>query len=233
MNPANTTSKPGPTAVFRHIKRQSLRQQVRRSLTEAILSGELSPGDRVNETAVAEQLGVSQTPVREALLGLEERGFLSSRPRKGFFVRGFSERDVRDIYPVLASLEALALGSAGLPVEPSLADLRKINTAFRQAEDQPEQALDLDASFHVRLHAGCSNRYLLDIMERSRESAYRYELAYMREGGRVLGSADQHDSIIDALASGDLDLACEHLKANWLVGLDLIGGWLRAQQEAD
>ena len=119
------------------VERTPLRVQIRRSLTEAILSGRLPPGDRVNETTLAEQLGVSQTPVREALLGLEGRGFLSSRPGRGFFVREFSARDVRDIYPVLATLEVLALESCEPPDRAALVELDRLNGSLRRLAGAP------------------------------------------------------------------------------------------------
>ncbi|MEM6570130.1 MAG: GntR family transcriptional regulator, partial [Planctomycetota bacterium] len=91
------------------LTRTSLRQQAASELRSRLLRGDLAPGHRVNETAIAAELGVSQTPVREALLLLERERFLDSAPGRGFTVRPLDPDEVREIYPVLGNLEAFAL----------------------------------------------------------------------------------------------------------------------------
>ena len=95
------------------ITRSTLRQEVRAAVLERLVSGQLAPGARVNETNLARELGVSATPVREALLSLEAQRFLRSTPGKGFAVAPLDAAEVHDIYSVLAVLDTQALRLAG------------------------------------------------------------------------------------------------------------------------
>jgi len=90
------------------ISRTVLREQVKDVLLQRIVSGELEPGDRLVETRIAQELGTSQAPVREALRDLELLRLVESEPFRGSRVRGFGEKELVEVYPVRASLEELA-----------------------------------------------------------------------------------------------------------------------------
>lgn len=193
---------------------------------DAILSGEATAGERINESLVARRLGVSQTPVREALGGLAELGFLTSRPRRGFFVRALSRREAEDIYSLLADLEALALTRSAAPTSADLERLGEINRELAGASDDPLRAIELDTAFHEKLHARCPNRLLRDLLGRHRRLAFRYEVAYMRGTGRISVSSRQHERILAALARGELAAAGEAVRENWLAGIEPLADWL-------
>lgn len=215
------------------LRRESLRQRIHDSLVHRILTGYLAPGSRVNESMLSRSLGVSQTPVREALLVLVGQGFLVSEPARGFFVRGFSEGEVRNLYPVLAELEVMALRGAGPPPTERLDRMERINDRFAGMTEQPDAAILQDNRFHTLLLAGCPNEYLLHLVDRSRQSTYRYEFAYMCERDHISASERQHRRIISTLREGRLDEALGHLRTNWLDSMEKVVGWLREREQRE
>ena len=194
---------------------------------ERILSGGIAPGAAINESELAIDLGVSRTPLREALLGLEREGFLRSEAGRGFFAAPLTAEDAEELYPVLWTLEGLALASSPAPTEARLADLKRINTDLARYERIPERALDLDRSWHDALLAGCPNRRLLAMTDLLKDQARRYERAYMEDSGRVFVSTRQHEEIVDELQAGHRDKAVRLLESNWRVSLEFLLPWLR------
>ena len=173
------------------IARQSLRSIVRAWILLKVTRGQIAAGDRVNETARAGEFGVSQTPIREALLGLEREGFLTSVPGKGFSVASLCLRDGGELYPLQARLEGDArelTPPVGLDV---IHGLRKDNDKFRAAaKDDPAQALTIDSDWHAFLLKDCPNLHLLRLIKRQRRPIHRYEYAHMAQGGNIEASAD-------------------------------------------
>ena len=214
------------------LKRHSLRDQVRTSVIDLVLSGELPAGERINETELARRLGVSQTPVREALLSLEGQSFLAAETGKGFQVRDLDPYEVREIYPVLATLESFALESAGLPDADTLEQLKSLNEQFVRTGSEPEQAIDLDNRLHRRLLKGCQNAYLLDLIAQVRRSANRYEYAYLRRPGQVKLSFEQHTQILATLEARNLRRAMRLLRKNDLEAVAPLVRWL-SQHKSD
>jgi DNA-binding GntR family transcriptional regulator len=215
------------------LQRESLREKICQTVVERILTGDMPPGSRINESLLSRALGVSQTPVREALLRLEGQGFLVVQPAKGFFVREFSEREVRDVYPVLAELEAMALEAAGVPPGRTLEELERINEKLAGSAGRPDSAIATDDRFHTSLLAGCPNEYLLHLIGRSRRAMYRYEYAYMHERDRIARSAAQHLQIIASLRASRLPEAIHTLRRNWLDSVDDLLGCLRESEQAE
>ena len=220
MSAARQLAGPAPLA------RATLRSGVRDALVARILRGELKPGDRVNETTLGAELGVSATPVREALLSLEGASFLESSPGKGFTVRGLSEAEVRDVYPILATLEGLALRTAGRPPKAAVAAMRSANARLRRATRDPDAAIAADSDWHRSLLAACPNAHLLALVESLRFAARRYEHAFMREAGDPRESAAQHDAILKSLESGALETAAKRLESNWTSSIEPLVSWL-------
>jgi len=213
------------------VRRESLRQTIHAALAQRILTGALAPGSRINESTLSRSLGVSPTPVREALLVLEGQGFLVARPAKGFFVRNFSEEEIRDLYPVLAELEVMALKAAGLPPAEVTDRLERANKRFAAFTGRPDAAIQQDNRFHTLLLAPCRNAYLLHLVERSRRASYRYEYAYLGERDHVARSHAQHREIVVALRGGRLDEALDCLRRNWLDSAGELIAWLRDKEE--
>lgn len=185
-------------------------------MLERILSGDARPGERMSVSGLAERTGMSRTPVREALLQLEGEGFLVLEENRGFHVRELSEREARELYPILHALEDLALASSGRPSAEQLRRLEKLNDELADARS-PEQAVGLNFAWHRLLTEGCPNRELRDLLEGYRMRVYRYETTYYRPGPeRLEYSVTLHRRILDALGAGDLPAAREVLECHWV-----------------
>ncbi|MBW3570305.1 MAG: GntR family transcriptional regulator [Gemmatimonadetes bacterium] len=209
----------------RAITRVPLRDQVHHALVDRILRDELRPGTRISDTALARELGVSRTPIREALLRLEREGFLEVDLGRGFFVKPLRVREVREAYPVLWTLEVLALrGTGALPAE-RRAELDRINAAL-ESEDDPERRIDLDEAWHRTLLEPCGNEYLLGLIATLKSVIRRYEYAYMQNAGYIPVSTRAHEEIAELAAAGDVEGAAPLLENNWRFTMQSLLAWL-------
>jgi DNA-binding GntR family transcriptional regulator len=209
------------------IARAPLRREVRRVVLDRILRGEIPPGGGINESELSIDIGVSRTPLREALLGLEREGFLRSEAGRGFFASPLTADDAEDLYPILWTLEGLALASSPAPNPARMAELERINADLARYERIPERALDHDRLWHDTLLAACPKRRLVAMTEVLKDQARRYERAYMADSGRVFVSTRQHEEILEALEAGEGERAVRLLESNWRVSLDFLLPWLR------
>jgi len=203
----------------------TLGNQVADTLRERILSGELSAGRVVREVALASELGVSRTPIREGLLSLEREGFVRKTPRKGFRVSPLEAREVRELYPLRALLETQALRESGAPSAANLDELEQLNDRLRQ-EPAGIGWVRLDNEWHDRLVSGCTNQHLQKILGGLREHSLRYEIAYLQTGADPQSSTGQHREILASFRKGNLDGACATLAENMTVGMDSLLAWL-------
>jgi len=209
------------------ISRAPLRSEVRRVLLDRILDGSMAPGTSVNESELAVALGVSRTPLREALLGLEREGFLTSETGRGFFVLPLTVRDAEELYPLLWTLEGAALAASGTFDRERLSELRAVNAELKKAERDSGEALRLDRRWHEILLQGYDNTRILTLIASLKDQAGRYEAAYMQCSGRVILSTRQHEAIVTALEADDRRAACDGLKENWRVSLEFLVPWLQ------
>ncbi|SFQ64553.1 DNA-binding transcriptional regulator, GntR family [Amycolatopsis arida] len=219
-------STPGPTTPVASTplrRPEPLRSAVYERVVELVSTGELAPGRPVTEAALSRSLGVSRTPVREALLRLEAEGVLESTPARGFTVRPLSPGEAAELYPVLGTLERLAVTSTP-PGEVDVAALREVDAALVAARD-PVRRWRLDTEFHERIMAACPNRSLRALVSALRVRLSRYEIAYMRVRDEGT-SASQHEEIIAALAGRDQERAAAAIERNWSNSLRLVLGWL-------
>jgi DNA-binding GntR family transcriptional regulator len=185
-----------------------------------ILSSALPPGVRVNEGALARELGISRTPLREALFGLEREGLVVSHARRGFFVSPLDVKDAREVYPLLASLEALALRMGAKEMAADRVALERLNSVFRAAAAvDPSGAVEADRAWHERLVSHCGNERLIVMVQQLRGTALRFELHFLSERRSVLESARQHAAILDATVQGAVAKAARLLEDNWMRGL--------------
>ncbi|HEX4751997.1 MAG TPA: GntR family transcriptional regulator, partial [Solirubrobacterales bacterium] len=164
------------------IERNLLRDQVKQAVLDLVMSGELDDSGRIAEAALAERLGVSRTPVREALGRLEEEGVMCSVPGKGFSVMPLSVEQARDLYPVIATLEGLAIRTA--EELPDLERARSLNEQMLGHQTDDEVCRQLDAEFHQTLVAKTTNERLRSLLADQQQVLARYEAAYMRHTTR-------------------------------------------------
>ena len=192
-----------------------------------IVDGRLVDGARVNEVKLASALGVSRTPLREALSRLAAEGALDARPRLGFFVRPLAVTEFEQLYDLRPLLDPEALRLGGLPSPGTLARLGRMNATLGARVGSA--ALAHDDAWHLELVAACPNRILLEMIQHVMSRTRRYELALMREARHVAVAAADHGAILDALSAGDLEAACAALKQNLENGKAPILDWLGAR----
>lgn len=207
------------------LDQSNISERVAEAVRAMIVDGRLSAGERVNEVRLAGQLGVSRTPLREALSGLTAEGALIAKPRLGFFVRPLTLEEFEQIYDIRPILDPEALRLAGIPSPKRIAKLEKLNTQLQKARG--EAAIALDDEWHAELVADCPNKVLLEIIQTIIMRTRRYELALMREQASVANASDEHARIMAALKAGDLPAACSALKRNMQSGREPIVDWLK------
>jgi DNA-binding GntR family transcriptional regulator len=213
------------------IRRVNVSSEVAAAVRALIVDGRLAEGERINEVRLAKALGVSRTPLREALGRLGAEGALEGRPGSGYFVRALSPEEFEQLYAIRPLLDPEALRLAGVPDPAQLTRLRRLNRALGAARD-PEAAVSADDAWHAELLRGCPNGVLLELIEHVALRTRRYEIALMRETRELVRATDDHERIIEALARGDLAGGCAALRHNLECGTGPLLGWLRARGPA-
>lgn len=179
-----------------------LRDVVFNTLRQAILKGELEPGERLMEIQLAERLGVSRTPIREAIRKLELEGLVLMIPRKGAEVAKISEKSLRDVLEVRRSLEELAIELAcSRMTEEDVLDLEQAQETFRAAVRQGDAMTiaESDEHFHDIIYNGTGNSRLVQILNNLREQMYRYRLEYIKDADKRQILLVEHDQIFKAI----------------------------------
>lgn len=211
------------------IHQPNLSEQLAQRIRERILDARMHGGVRINEVHLAAELGVSRTPLREALTRLVSEGALDSIARRGFFVRPLTVAEFEDIYSIRPLLDPEALRRGGIPDRAQLAKLTKLNAALRKARDV-EEALHLDDCWHLELVAGCPSKTLLELIEQFMGRTRRYEMALMGNRVNVRTACATHASILTSLRRGDLNEACRLLLRNLMEGKAPILAWLKQHE---
>jgi DNA-binding GntR family transcriptional regulator len=207
-----------------------IRDLARIHILDQVIGGQLPTGKIISPVDLASHLGVSPTPVREAFIELVRDGFLENLPRRGFVVRQLSAEEAAELYPLGWTLEGLAIRSAP-PRAATLDRLDAVNSQMAGAT-APLEIHTLDREWHEMLVSEYRNRTLHELLILVRTRLRRYEVAYFRHGGSVPASADQHAAISASLRRGQISAALDQLKANWMIGLPLVSGWLERQADS-
>jgi DNA-binding GntR family transcriptional regulator len=186
-----------------------------REIERRVVAGELAPGARIDEDALADEFEVRVGAVREALSALERDGFVRGATDGGYTVAELSEVEVREAYPVAILLEGLALReTAAFPPE-ALARLRSINEDMAGSLGDPMRAATCDWAFHDELTGHCGNEQLLATLRPLKRMLLRYEHTYMSAEEFVDRSVGQHWRIVEALERGDTEAAAQVASANF------------------
>ena len=185
---------------------QPLREVVCESLREAIRSGVLKPGERIMEIQLAEELGVSRTPVREAIRKLELEGYVVMMPRRGTYVASMSIRDINEIFEIRTALESLSNGLAADHItDDELEHLQRLLVIIGGyiKEGNIEKIVETDIEFHDLLYHAARNERLVGIISNLRDQLTRFRTLSMSYPGRLEETLEEHRLIVDAIASGD------------------------------
>lgn len=192
-----------------------LRDVVFNTLRQAILKGELAPGERLMEISLAERLGVSRTPIREAIRKLELEGLVLMIPRKGAEVARISEKSLRDVLEVRRSLEELAIELACQRMtEEEIAELEGVQEDFRKAvvNGDAMKIAETDEIYHDVIYKGTNNDRLVSILNNLREQMYRYRLEYIKDEDKRQILLIEHDNILRAVKLRRVEEAKEAMR---------------------
>jgi len=187
-----------------------LRELVLDAIRSAIMDGTLQPRERLMEIQMAEELGVSRTPIREALRKLELEGFIVMVPRKGAYVSDLSFKDIADVFEIRAALEGLAAGLAAERItEEELEEMERLLVEKREAitNDDIKRLVEVDTSFHELMYKASRNERLGTIISNLREQIQRFRLTSLSYPGRNKESLEEHKKIAEAIQSRDAQVA--------------------------
>ncbi|MCI5517343.1 MAG: GntR family transcriptional regulator [Roseburia sp.] len=207
----------------------SLGSRVFHKIREGILSGKYAANEELKEKNIGDELGVSRTPVREALRQLELEGLVSIIPNKGAYVVGLSKKDIRDIYEMRSLLEGLCAKWAAVNVtEEQLNELEEniFLSEFHAGKQNWEQMVELDNRFHEILYLASGSKELKHILTDYHQYVQRVRKVTLAEAKRVQESTEEHKVIVEALKKHDPEKAEEaatiHIR-NTVSNMDKIG----------
>jgi len=205
------------------IERKTLRAQVRDELLARMRSGDAQPGEGINEVQLAAELGVSRTPLREALIGLESEGQITSENGKGFRFVELSASEFEELAPVIATLEGLAIELSPLDkIQEIGRQLATLAAEFNDDIAEHAEVAHRDDEWHNIMLSACPNSRLLEIIGGVRGLFHRYESLLVEDRAMIARVAAEHATIANLLVEGDIPGAQAALKANWLNGVQRI-----------
>lgn len=203
------------------IAQPALYQEVAERLRQRIFSHELQPGTRVDEQALADQYGISRTPLREALKVLAAEGLVTLKPRRGCYVTELAERDLEDIFPLMALLEGRCAFEATQKAGPG--DLKRLEALHEKlerfaAKGDANGFFDANQEFHEALQALTGNRWLKQVIDDLRKVLKLTRRDSLRLEGRLKQSLEEHRRILAAIRERDAASAEALMHAHLLSG---------------
>lgn len=214
------------------IDRRPLREQVKEEVLRLIEDGEIAADKAINEVQLANRIGVSRTPLREALITLEHEGVIRSTNGKGFSFSPMSQKEFTELSPVLANLEMLALElsdpAAVRETAPQLLARARGFTAQQAAAGVIERH---DDEWHDLLLSACPNDRLLELIASLKQGLRRYERLMFTDDTIIERTVDEHERIAQRLIDDDLPGALRALKQNWHSGMTRIVEQINAHPE--
>lgn len=206
-----------------------LRDVVFNTLRQAILRGELKPGERLMEIQLANKLGVSRTPIREAIRKLELAGLVLMIPRKGAEVAEITEKNMRDVLEVRKALEELAVQLACDKItKEEIEEMKKAAEDFKKilkSKDITEIA-EADVRFHDIIYMATDNQKLIQLLNNLREQMYRYRVEYLKREEAHPQLIAEHAAIIEYISKGEkkaaTDIMCKHIDNQVTTVIDVI-----------
>ena len=210
-----------------------LRDVVFNTLRRAILKGELKPGERLMEIALAERLGVSRTPIREAMRKLELEGLVVMIPRRGAQVANITEKDLNDVLEVRIALENMAIEKACARMTED--EMKRMWVAAKEFERTMEEGdlvhlAEADMAFHEIIYQASDNVRLMQVLNNLREQIYRYRVEYLKEAEVRDSLAREHEELTQAIRNRDVvkaqEISFQHIENQRKAILNMI----RAEQ---
>ena len=192
-----------------------LRDVVFNTLRDEILYGKLKPGERLMEISISERLGVSRTPVREAIRRLEQEGLVDMFPRRGAQVSGVTEKSLADVLEARKTLETFTVNaSCSRITKEQLQRLRQANAVFEEATISKDAAkiAEADEVFHHIIIEAAGNERIAETLNNLKEQLFRFRFEYLKDVKEFSHLVEDHKMLIDAIEAGKSDLAVEIIK---------------------
>ena len=187
-----------------------LREMVYEELKMQILTGAIVPGTRMMEVELAKDIGVSRTPIREAIRKLEKEGLVTIEPRRGAYASQISTQDMVEILEVRQNMEGLAAFFAASRMKPEqLAELKDISEHYNAAvqSGDMEEMIKHDTRFHRIIVESCNNKVLVQMIEQLQELVLRFRYIYYDNFRRAENMPEEHFEILHAIETGDAEAA--------------------------
>lgn len=211
-----------------------LRDVVFHTLRDSILKGEMEPGERLMEIHLAKKLGVSRTPIREAIRMLEQEGLAVIVPRRGAQVAKMTEKDLQDVLEIRDALDELAAFSACKKITPeAIAELRETMTSFKEAAERGDvrEVAMADEKFHSIIYKAADNPKLMVIIQNLKEQMYRYRYEYVKDNANYQRILEEHEAIIRGFEKKDSDYVKKMMHAHLENQVEAVRDVIRHQED--
>jgi len=203
-----------------NLKQRALYEEVAELLRQRIFNRELLPGSWIDELKIAEEYGISRTPLREALKVLATEGLVTMKVRRGAYVTEVNEKDLTDVYHLLSLLEADAAGAvATQATDAQLKELQTLHDNLEKTVNNRERFFEINETFHMRLLEIANNRWrdqmvgdLRKVMKLNRHNS-------LLKSGRIAESLSEHSAIMQAIAARDANQAAQCMRDHFANGL--------------
>lgn len=211
-----------------------LRDVVFNTLREAILRGDLVPGERLMELQLAAKLGVSRTPIREAIRMLEQEGLAITIPRKGAIVAGMTEKDMQDVLEIREALEELSVQVACDKItDEEIMQLQKNMKNFEHSlkTGDLKKMAQADVEFHDVIYQATNNPKLISMLNNLREQMYRYRVEYLKNPENYKQLLDEHEAIYKGIMAKDKDAVTDMMRKHISNQVDVVKHIIREQEK--
>jgi hypothetical protein len=203
---------------------RALYEEVAELLRERIFSSQLSPGSWIDELKLAEEYGISRTPLREALKVLATEGLVTMKVRRGAYVTEVNAKDQRDVYHLLSLLESDAAGVvASSATDAQLQSLHELHRALEAALADTDAFFEINERFHMRLLEIADNRWRDQLVADLRKVMKLNRHNSLLKSGRVAESLREHQALMQALLARDAALSVQRMREHFANGLDAAG----------
>ena len=200
---------------------RALYEEVAELLRQRIFSSELAPGSWIDEMRLAEEYGISRTPMREALKVLAAEGLVTMKVRRGAYVTEVNDKDQRDVYHLLALLESDAAGVVAQHAsDAQLQDLQALHQELVAAVADTERFFEVNERFHMRLLEIADNRWRDQMVADLRKVMKLNRHNSLLKSGRIEESLSEHQALLDALLARDAAASVQRMKAHFENGLE-------------
>ena len=204
-----------------NLKQRALYEDVAELLRQRIFSRELQPGSWIDELKLAEQYGISRTPLREALKVLATEGLVTMKVRRGAYVTEVNEKDLVDVYHLLALLESDAASAVALlATDGQLKELQTLHDSLAKAVKNRERFFEINEAFHMRLLEIANNRWRDQMVADLRKVMKLNRHNSLLKSGRIEESLNEHSALMQALAARDAPAAAQRMREHFTNGLE-------------